>query len=141
MLQAFDLLQTSKNSVIKYFKEDVTNYFIDNNIPVGEDLSLLGKSGRNSKFDIVVGRTRKKPQQAIKVVNTPINSNIANPLFRIILMYEKANLKQNFQLLRTILIVLFLVILSLPLRTIIFLFILGQKESNGFPNLNWQCDS
>lgn len=84
MLQAFDLLQTSKNSVIKYFKEDVTNYFIDNNIPVGEDLSLLGKSGRNSKFDIVVGRTRKKPQQAIKVVNTPINSNIANPLFRII---------------------------------------------------------
>lgn len=32
----------------------------------------------------MVGRTRKKPQQAIKVVNTPINSNIANPLFRII---------------------------------------------------------
>lgn len=84
MLQAFDLLQTSKNNVIRYFKEDVTNYFIDHNIPVGEDLSLLGKSGRNSKFDIVVGRTRKKAQQAIKVVNTPVTSNITNPLFRII---------------------------------------------------------
>lgn len=66
MLQAFDLLQTSKNSVIKYFKEDVTNYFIDNNIPVGEDLSLLGKSGRNSKFDIVVGRTRKNRNKLLR---------------------------------------------------------------------------
>lgn len=84
MLQVFDLLQTSKNNVIQYFKEDVTNFFINNNIAVGEDLSLLGKSGRNSKFDIVIGRTRKKRQQAIKVVNTPTASNIANPLFRII---------------------------------------------------------
>lgn len=84
MLQVFDLLQTSKSSVIQYFKEDVTNYFIDNNIPVGEDLSLLGKSGRSSKFDLVIGRTRDRKQRAIKVVNTPITSNIANPLFRII---------------------------------------------------------
>lgn len=84
MLQVFDLLQTSKNSVIQYFKEDVTNYFIDNNIPVGEDLSLLGRSGRNSKFDIVIGRTKKRKQQAIKVVNTPTTQNIPSSLFRII---------------------------------------------------------
>lgn len=89
MLQVFDLLQTSKNNVIQYFKEDVTDYFIDNNIPVGEDLSLLGKSGRSSKFDIVIGRTKKKRQQAIKVVNTPTTSNIANPLFRIIDVRER----------------------------------------------------
>lgn len=84
MLQVFDLLQTSKNNVIQYFKDDVTNYFINNNIPVGENFSLLGKSGRDSKFDLVIGRTKKKRQQAIKIVNTPTAANIANPLFRII---------------------------------------------------------
>lgn len=84
MLQVFDLLQTSKNNVIQYFKEDVTNQFINNNIPVGEDFSLLGKSGRTSKFDLLIGRTKTKRQQAIKVVNTPTTSNITNPLFRII---------------------------------------------------------
>lgn len=84
MLQAFDLLQTSKNNAIQYFKTDVTNYFIDNNIPVGENFSLLGRSGRDSKFDLVIGRTRKKRQQAIKIVNNPNSSSIANPLFRII---------------------------------------------------------
>lgn len=89
MLQVFDLLQTSKNNVIQYFKEDVINYFVNNNIPVGEDLSLLGKSGRNSKFDLVIGRTKEKKQQAIKIVNTPTSSNIANPLFRIIDVRDK----------------------------------------------------
>lgn len=84
MLQVFDLLKTSKNNIIQYFKEDVSNYFVDNNIPVGEDFSLLGKSGRNSKFDIVIGRTKERQQQAIKVVNTPTTANITNPLFRII---------------------------------------------------------
>lgn len=84
ILEVYDLLQTSKNNVIQFFKDDVTSYFLDNNIPISENLSLLGKSGQNSQFDLVIGRTRKKRQQAIKVINNPSTRNIDSPLFRII---------------------------------------------------------
>lgn len=79
-----DMLMLSRSNVSRIFLEDVTNYFLDNEIPITEHRNILGKSGSYIPFEIEIGRTRKRNSSIFKVVNRPSGSEFTNPLFNIL---------------------------------------------------------
>lgn len=78
-----DMLMLSRSNVSRIFLEDVTNYFLDKDIPITEHRNILGKSGSYIPFEVEIGRTRKRNSSIFKVVNRPSGSEFSNPLFNI----------------------------------------------------------
>lgn len=78
-----DMLMTSHSNVSSIFIEDVTNYFLDKEIPISENRMILGRAGRLNSFEIEIGRTRKHKGSLFKVVNNPTSSQFTSPLFSI----------------------------------------------------------
>ena len=45
MLQVFDMLQTSRDKVFNFFVEDISEYFLDNEIQFSTRANCIGKTG------------------------------------------------------------------------------------------------
>ncbi len=69
----------SRRNVSKFFLEDVTNYFLDNEIPISEHRNILGKSGSFIPFETEIGHIRKRNSSMFKVVNRLSGSEFSNP--------------------------------------------------------------
>ncbi|NGP59867.1 DUF1829 domain-containing protein [Paenibacillus thiaminolyticus] len=82
MININDMFYTSRSNVQALFWEDVQNFLYDNNIVFIENISFVGKSGYNQKFDFVIPGTRSSGEKFISTVNNPTKSNISNLLFQ-----------------------------------------------------------
>ena len=84
MLQVFDMLQTSRDKVFNFFVEDISEYFLDNEIQFSTRANYIGKTGSSTQFDFLIGQTRKRKERALKAINSPKPSSYEGPLMGII---------------------------------------------------------
>lgn len=82
-LQVSDLFYTTRDRVVELFSEDVANFFVEQDLPITQNIIFRGKSGSDVNFDISIGKTKYRKQSAIKVVNNPSGNSYQLPLFSI----------------------------------------------------------
>ncbi len=84
IIKVCDLLQTSREKVADLFYDDVANFFLDNGVQFSSDASFIGKTGNPNSFNFLVGKSKKKKEQAIQMVNNPSTTAYTSPLLSII---------------------------------------------------------
>lgn len=81
LLRISDILLTSRNNVISIFTEEISNYFLDNDIYFSEGPSFIGISGKSQRFDFSLPRTKTRKEKLIKAINSPTSESYREPLF------------------------------------------------------------
>ncbi|MHC8515868.1 DUF1829 domain-containing protein [Sporosarcina sp. ITBMC105] len=94
LLRVSDMLLTARNTVIGIFAEEVSNYFIENQVFFSDDIGYTGKSGNYQSFDFVIPAARGKKEKIIKAINNPKADNYKQPLLSFVDIQE---LKPNSQ--------------------------------------------
>lgn len=69
IVKVSDLFYLSRSNVKSLFLEDVANFLLDNNISYTPDIAFVGKSQLTTRYDFVIGRTKKSPARAIQAIN------------------------------------------------------------------------
>lgn len=81
MLRIDDMYLTAQNKVASYFVEDVSNYFINNDIYYSQDVGIIGKSGMTQLFDFLFQRNKTHSERLCKTLNKASKSNVINTIF------------------------------------------------------------
>lgn len=80
IVRVSDLILTSRNKVVSFFTEDITNFFLENDIYFTENPSFTGRTGRNNTFDFSLPRSKRTKPKLIKAVNNPTADAYKDPL-------------------------------------------------------------
>lgn len=88
LMRVSDMLITSRNKVISFFTEDITNFFLEKEVFFNESPSYLGKSGRNNTFDFALAKSKKTTPKLIKAVNRPTSDAYRGPLLTFVDIQE-----------------------------------------------------
>lgn len=81
LIRISDMLLTSRNTVISIFTEEISNFFLENNIFFSEGISFIGVSGKSQRFDFALPRSKTKNEKLIKAINSPAPESYREPLF------------------------------------------------------------
>lgn len=82
MIAINQLFVLSRESVLSYFMDDVSDYFDKNDIRYTQDINIVGKSGLMQNFDFLIAKTKVQPERLIKLINSPnYRSNIESAIF------------------------------------------------------------
>lgn len=81
LIRVSDMLLTTRNRVISFFTEDITQFFLDQDIPFIDSVSYVGKTGRSQSFDFALPKSKKREPKLIKAVNNPTSDAYREPLF------------------------------------------------------------
>lgn len=84
MIQTFDLLQTTREKVANFFLDDISNFFLEKELPFSTNLSITGKTGNPANFEFILGKTKNAPERALKTVNRPTPTAYQEPLMKIV---------------------------------------------------------
>lgn len=82
MINVNDMFFTSRSNVKALFWEDIHDFLFDNDIPFNENISFIGKSGFNQKFDFLIPRTKKSGEKIVQTMNNPNKTNLSALLFQ-----------------------------------------------------------
>lgn len=77
LLRVYDILFTSRDTVVGVFQEEVFTYFFENEFGGTEKPQLLGASGISHSVDYSLGATKNRPQMLFKFLNTPSFTEVA----------------------------------------------------------------
>ena len=69
ILSINDMFVMAEEHVLSLFKEDVTLFLEQSDIPFFPDFKLSGRSGFDHKFDFGLPKTAKKPQRVLQAIN------------------------------------------------------------------------
>lgn len=81
IIKISDLCILSQNNIKTLFNEDVENYFEEIDVRYMKDISFIGKSGLQSNYDFGIGKTKKYPERAIKLVNNFETQQVRSLIF------------------------------------------------------------
>jgi len=81
MLAVNDMFMTARDTVASLFYEDVAQFLSLNDIRYTENISFVGKSGFNHKFDFVIPPSKKAPERIIQTISNPTRAMAENLLF------------------------------------------------------------
>lgn len=81
LIRVSDMLLTSRNRVISFFIEEVSEFFLDREVPFNDSVSYIGKTGRSQTFDFALPKSKKCAPKLIKAVNNPTSDAYREPLF------------------------------------------------------------
>ena len=70
MLAVDGLHVTARETVAKFFKEDVEEFLRAQGVPIFTDANLHGRSGFDHHFDALLSKSASHPERAIKAVAT-----------------------------------------------------------------------
>lgn len=82
MLSINDMFYLSRGTVQTLFWEDVYNFLFDNDFSPIENISFVGKSGYNQKFDFVLPGKKNTGEKVIQAINCPTKQSIENLIFK-----------------------------------------------------------
>lgn len=71
ILSVYDIILTSKDNTKGIFKEEVQDYFFENEFGGLNDPILRGNSGVNYNIDYSLGATKQRPLTLIRILNDP----------------------------------------------------------------------
>jgi hypothetical protein len=71
MLAVNDLFYLSEPMVTTFFFEDVVSWLELNEIRYTQQIKFTGRSGYDHLFDVVIPKSRSKPERIIKAINRP----------------------------------------------------------------------
>ena len=77
ILRAYDILFTSRESSTSIFKEEVLNYFFENEFGGTPEPDLVGASGLKHNVDYSIGATKTRPFTLIKLLQDPKFTDVA----------------------------------------------------------------
>lgn len=80
VIRVSDMMMTSHNRVASLFKEDVSNYLLDNDLGISENVGFVGKTGQNQIFDFALPKKRNVSPKLIQTVNNPETNAYKAPL-------------------------------------------------------------
>jgi hypothetical protein len=81
MLQIDDMYLTNTVRTTSYFLEDVTNFFIKNDIYFSDNVSFVGRSGLTQKFDLCFQRNKNHNERLCKAINNPTRDSLTTTVF------------------------------------------------------------
>lgn len=81
MLATNDIFMTSREHIFSIFLEEVSNYFLANEIRFTQNISFIGKSGFTHKFDFVIPLSKRAPERIIHTLNNPTRQGSEALLF------------------------------------------------------------
>ncbi len=69
ILEINDMFVMAREYVSSLFKEDVTKFLQQNQVPIFADLKLSGKTGLDHKFDFGLPKTATRPERVLQAIN------------------------------------------------------------------------
>lgn len=82
MIAVNDLYVTSNSRAVPLFINDLEDYFNKSKIIYSKNVSIIGKTGFNNKFDFIVPKIKNKKETLIKAINSPDKNKIQLALFQ-----------------------------------------------------------
>jgi hypothetical protein len=83
MLAINDMYVLARPSTVKFFKQEVENYFEENGIRYSANVRLIGKSGYSQPFDFIIPRFQKKPERVIKALAHPDKNTASSYMWQV----------------------------------------------------------
>ena len=83
ILAVDDLSVTAKEQVVQFFREDVEDFFRQEEFPMLLDFKLSGKSGFDHHFDIGFPAGSKRPEGVLQTINTLRKDTVSNVAFAV----------------------------------------------------------
>ena len=77
VLKVYDILFTSRENSTSIFKEEVFNYFFENEFGGTPEPDLVGASGLKHNVDYSIGATKSRPFTLIKLLQDPKFTDVA----------------------------------------------------------------
>ena len=81
MLRVDDMFTMSKSKVASLFSDDVKDFLDKKDIYYTDDVQFTGISGFVHNYELLLQRTRSKPERLCRAVNIASKSNVSNILF------------------------------------------------------------
>ena len=82
MMAINDLYMTSRSNTISIFADEIKDFFNEKNVIYSQDVSFVGQTGFNHKFDFLVPKIKDKKETIIKSINSPTKDKVLLTLFQ-----------------------------------------------------------
>lgn len=80
ILSVNDMFYTSSSHVRGLFLDDVKNWLEINEIRYSPEVSFIGRSGFNRRFEFIIPKSSRAPERIIKTINNPNKDSADNVL-------------------------------------------------------------